>query len=105
ACMIGKAHDVVGVGDIDPARVVAGIERNAEGAVEVAGEYHVFGRLRGIVGAAQDANAARMGFRDKDIAVRGDADDAGTAQVRGERCDLETWRDLRRGGGRLGDAA
>jgi hypothetical protein len=98
--MIGKPHDAVGVGDIDPLRVVAARkEGDAEGMAETACKCLVGTGFRSAIGGPQNADAAGTGFGDKNIAVRRDADDARTSQALREQLNLEPGRRLRLGAG------
>ncbi len=92
AIAVGEAHDAVGVADIDPLRVGAeGIEGDAEGLVEIAGED---GGLFGIavgVDAAKDFDFARSAFGEEEVAVGGEADEAGVVEIGGIELDLEAF--------------
>ena len=98
--LIGKAHDRVGLGDIDVARVrPRRIEGDAERAVEAGGEDVATSRLGRAVGGAEDADAPGAALGDENVAVRRDAHDARLVETRGEQADGEARRRLRHGAG------
>ena len=74
AGMVGKANDAVGVGDIDPLRIVAGRkERNAERPIESACENLVRGGLCRVIGGAEHADPTGARFGHEDVAIRREA--------------------------------
>ena len=90
ARVIGKTDDAVGVGDIDPLRVVAvRKQRDPKRLVEAFGKDLVFGRFRGAVSGPQHADVTGFGFRDKDIAVRRHTQLARIVEALREQSDLE----------------
>src|SRR6185437_2818803 len=90
ASTIGKAHDAVGVSDIDPLRVVAARKkRNPERRAKTVGEYFVGRGLYRAVGGTENADTAGARFGHEDIAVGRNADDARAAQALREQFDLE----------------
>src|SRR6185369_12740559 len=80
---IGKAHDAVAVGDINPLRVLARrVEGDAVGLVEIAGKYAVLRRLRAALGKAIDADLVGFAVGDEQVAIWRGAHDARIVDAR-----------------------
>src|ERR1700749_4318223 len=96
--MIGKAHDAVGVGDIDPLRIVAIRKEGDAERLTQGGRIHLVHRgTRRTVGGTKHPDSPGTSLRDEDVAIRRDADDARPAQSLREQFALEPrgnlWRD------------
>ncbi len=103
AGLVGKTHDAVGVGDINPFRIVARKECDAERFVQPAGIDLAGGRFRGAIGRAQHSDLSSIGLGDEDVAIGRDPHLARPVQPFGEQRNLETIGYLRNGLGRAGD--
>src|SRR3954464_14970096 len=80
AGLIGKADDAVGVGDIDPLRIVAVREEGDAERLPQSRSEDLIGRGFAAFAGAQYADGARARLRGEDIAVRRNAHDARGAQ-------------------------
>ena len=99
---IGKAHDRIDIGHIDPLRIGGRVEGDAEGAVELVGEnFRLGGGGRTVLGP-QDADAIGVGLGHEHVAVGGGAHQARRIQL-SVGLDGEAGKGLEAGVSRLGD--
>ncbi len=99
AVLVRQPHHRVGVGDVDPPRIVARrIERDAERLVEALREHARPRRLAAGEQATDDAQLAGVALDDERVAVGRDANQARTIQTVGVEIDPESGRRLRPGG-------
>ncbi len=89
AVVVGEAHDFIGVADVNPLGVGAeGIESDAEGLVEIGGEDGDLFWLAVCIDAAKDFDFAAGAFREEEIAVGSEADEARVIEAGGSKARL-----------------
>jgi hypothetical protein len=90
ASLVGKANDAVGIGDVNPLRIIPAREKsNSKGPVEAARVNLVPGKLCACLSETQDANSSGLGFRNEDIAVGRHPHLARSVQAFGEKFNFE----------------
>jgi hypothetical protein len=93
AAFVREANDAVGVGDIDPLRIVGGMEGDAVGLVQSVGKDGVLRRLRAALFKTVDRHLIGAGFGDEYVAIRGHAHDTRPAEAGSDHvCGKALWQ-------------
>jgi hypothetical protein len=95
AVTVRKSHHAVGIGDIDPCRLVGGIKSDAVGLVQAAGEDALLGGPGAARRQPVDAQLIGAGIGDEQVAVGRHAHGARVADAGGDQLGREARRQMK----------